>query len=71
MKLGDLAFGQRDDADSREFQLLEERGDIGLVATDPVQRLRQQDVELAVQGIAHQPLPGHRMVLAPEIAASS
>lgn len=35
-------------------RICEERS--GLIAADPVQRLGQQNVELTVLGIAHQPL---------------
>ena len=56
MQFGDFTLGQRDDADAREFQVLVERGDIRLIAADPVQRLGQEDVELAMLRIAHQPL---------------
>jgi len=47
VKLGDLAFGQSDDPDAREFEMLVEDGHIGLVARDAVQGFGQHDVELA------------------------
>lgn len=56
MKLGDFAFGQRNDSDAREFQMLVEGRHVRLIAADPVQRLGKQDVELAMLRIAHQPL---------------
>jgi hypothetical protein len=37
---------QRDDRHAGEAQVLEEGRDVGLVATDPVERLRQHEVEL-------------------------
>ena len=56
MKLADLALCQRHNGDARELQMLVERGDIGLIAADPVQCLGKQDIELAVLPIPHQPL---------------
>ena len=45
MQLADLAFGEGDDGNAREAQMLEQRGDIGLIAGDPVERLGQHYVE--------------------------
>ena len=47
MQLADLALGQRDDRHAGEAQLLEEAGDVLLVAAEPVERLGQHDVEAA------------------------
>jgi|GEM_PF-2026179 len=56
MQFRDLAFGQRDDGDAREFQMLVEGSHVRLIAADPVQRLGQEDVELAMLRITHEPL---------------
>ena len=45
MQFADLAFGQGDDGDAGELQMLEQRGDIGLVAADAVERLGQHYIE--------------------------
>lgn len=47
MQLADLALGQRDDRHPGEFEVLEQRRNISLVAADPVQRLCHHHVELA------------------------
>src|SRR3546814_12281312 len=47
VKLGDLAFGQSDDPDARELEMLVQDGHIGLVARNAVQGFGQHDVELA------------------------
>jgi hypothetical protein len=47
VKLTDLAFGESDDLHAREAQMLEQRGDIRLIAGNPVQGLAQHDIELA------------------------
>nr|WP_251366462.1 hypothetical protein [Aeromonas hydrophila] len=56
MKLRDFVLGQGDDGDAREFQMLVEGRHVRLIAADPVQRLGQQDIELALLRIAHQAL---------------
>jgi hypothetical protein len=56
MKLGDFPFRQRGDGDACEFQMLVEGGNVCLIAADAVQRLGQEDVELAMLRIAHQSL---------------
>ncbi|SFU18864.1 hypothetical protein SAMN05518861_12023 [Mesorhizobium sp. YR577] len=56
MQFGDFPFGQGDDADASELQLLVERGDIGLIAADPIQCLGQQDIELSMLRVTHEPL---------------
>ena len=45
VKLGDLAFGQRNDGDPGEAQSLEHGGDIFLVTADAVEGLRQNQAE--------------------------
>jgi hypothetical protein len=55
MKSGDLAFG-RDDLHAREAPLLEQRGDIRLIAGDPAQRLAQHHIEPAALRILQQRL---------------
>ena len=45
MQLADLALGQRDQLDAGEAQLLEQAGDVLLVAAKPVERLGHDDVE--------------------------
>ena len=47
MQLGNLAFRQGHQLDAGEFEPLVQPGDIFLVARQPVQRLRQHDVEAA------------------------
>lgn len=56
MKLGDFTLGQGHDGDACKLQMLVERGNVSLITADPVQRLGQQDIELAMLRIAHQPL---------------
>ncbi len=56
MKLGDFALSQGDDGDTCKFQMLVEGRHVCLIAADTVQRLGQEDVELAVLRIPHQPL---------------
>jgi hypothetical protein len=56
MQLGDFAFGQSDDSHTGKAQMLEQRGHIGLVAGDAIQRLGQDDVEPAALGILQQGL---------------
>ncbi|KQM41140.1 hypothetical protein ASE59_02330 [Sphingomonas sp. Leaf10] len=45
MKLRHVTFGQRVNADVRELETLIDRRDIGLVAGDPIDRLRTDDIE--------------------------
>lgn len=47
MKLADLTLGQRDDGHAGELQVLEECGDVGLVAADAVQRFGEHHIEAA------------------------
>ena len=47
MQLGNLAFRQGHQLDAGEFEPLVQAGDIFLVARQPVQRLREHDVEAA------------------------
>jgi hypothetical protein len=54
MQLADLAFGQGDDADAGKAQPLEQRGDVLLVARQPVQRLGHDDVERGLPGTFEQ-----------------
>ncbi len=56
MQLADFALGQSDNAHAREFQLLVEGCHVSLIAADPVQRLRQQDFEVAALRVPHKPL---------------
>ncbi len=56
MQFRDLSLGQRDDGDACKFQMLVEVRNICLIAVDPVQRLGQENVELAMLRIAHEPL---------------
>ena len=51
-----FTFGQGDDGDAREFEMLVEGRHIGLIAADPVQRLGQQDIERAMPRFVHKPL---------------
>ncbi len=46
MQFGDVAFRQRDDARARKAQPLVDPGNVLLVATQPVERLRDDDIEL-------------------------
>ena len=45
VKLADLALGEGDDGNAGEAQMLEQRGDIRLIAGNPVQCLGQHHVE--------------------------
>lgn len=56
MELTDLAFSEGDDGNSREAQMLEQRGDIGLIARDPVEGLGQHYFELPALCIPQQRL---------------
>ena len=56
VKLTDLALGEGDDGDIREAQVLEQRGDIRLIAGDPVQRLGQHDIKHTALRILQQRL---------------
>ncbi len=47
MQLVDLAFRKRDDHHAGEPQMLVEDCDVGLVATHPVERLGDHDLEQA------------------------
>ncbi len=56
MKLADLPFGQGDDLHAREAQMLEQSGDIRLIAGDAVQRLTQHHIESAPLSILQERL---------------
>jgi hypothetical protein len=56
VQVGDVAFGDRDDVDAGKRQSLEEASGVFLVAAESIQRLGQDDIESAVEGIAHQRL---------------
>lgn len=56
MQFGDVALGQRHDADAGEGEPLVERRHILLVARQPVERLGHDHVELAVASVAEQAL---------------
>ncbi len=70
VQVRDVALGERDDVDAGKGQSLEEAGGVFLVAAEPVQRLGEDDIESAIQRIAHQRLEtraeqrrtGHRVV---------
>src|SRR3546814_4041632 len=47
VQLGDFAFGKRDERHARELQMLVERRDIGLIARHAIERLGEEDIELA------------------------
>ena len=47
MQFGDLAFGQGDDPNAREFEMLVEDGHVSLIARNAVQGFGQHDVEFA------------------------
>src|SRR3546814_16618324 len=51
VQLGDFAFGERDERDARDLEMLVEGGHVGLVARHAVERLRQHTIELA--GLCH------------------
>jgi len=51
MQFGDFALGQGDDANPGEGEVLEENRHVGLIATDPIQRLGQHDLEFSGLGI--------------------
>ena len=72
MELVDLALRQGEDADAREAEMLVEHRDVRLVATHPVERLGEHNVELSVPRVLEQ-RPGHRgggLTLEPETAPS-
>src|SRR3546814_3785518 len=56
VQLGDFAFGKRDERHARELQMLVERRDIGLIARHAIERLGEDDIELARLRIGQQPL---------------
>ncbi len=56
VQLVDLALGQGDDLNAGEVQVLEQGGDVGLVAADAVQRLGQDNFELTALGVLQQGL---------------
>ena len=56
VKLADLAFREGNDGDTREAQMLEQRGDIRLIAGDPIQRLGQHDIKHTALRILQQRL---------------
>ncbi len=60
-----VALGQRDDADPGEGKALEQPGGVFLAAAKAVQRLGE-DIESAVQRIAHQRLETGTSSVAPE-----
>src|SRR3546814_7780118 len=43
VQLGDFAFGERDEWDARELEMLVEGGNVGLIARHAVERLRQHN----------------------------
>jgi hypothetical protein len=47
VKLADFAFRQGDDLHPREAKMLEQGGNVSLIAANAVQRLGQHDIELA------------------------
>jgi len=47
MKLADLTFGERDDRHPGKTQMLEQGGDICLIAADAVEGFRHHDIEHA------------------------
>ncbi|ARW10877.1 hypothetical protein S101447_01815 [Acetobacter ascendens] len=51
MQFADLALGQGNDRHPSEFQVLEQGGDVCLVARDAIQRLGQYDIEPSGLGI--------------------
>src|SRR3546814_4258505 len=52
----DLTFGERDQRHPRKLQMLEERRDIGLITRHAVERLGEDDIELAGLRVSEQPL---------------
>src|SRR5271169_1159247 len=56
VQLADFAFGQRDDRHTGETQMLKQRGDIRLIATDAIERFRYHDVELLALSILQERL---------------
>jgi hypothetical protein len=54
VQVRDVAFGERGDVDAGESEALEEAGGVFLVATESVQRFREDDVEPPVQRVPHQ-----------------
>jgi len=54
VKLPDLAFSKGDNADACKGHLLEEGGDMFLITTDAIERLGQNNVELALAGSGEQ-----------------
>jgi hypothetical protein len=71
VKLGDLAFAQRDDLHAREAEMLEPRRHGSLVAPHTIQALGQHALELAALSVLQERLmPGRGITLASETAAS-
>ena len=56
MKLGDFAFGQRDDLHASETEMLEQRRHVGLIARDAVQCFGEHNLKLATLGVLQQRL---------------
>ena len=56
MELSDFSFCQGDDRHAGELQMLEQGGDVGLIAAYPVQRLGEHQVKLALLRILQQHL---------------
>ena len=56
MQLGDFAFSERDEWDARKLQMLEQCRHIGLIARHAVERLGEDDIELARLRVGEQPL---------------
>lgn len=71
MQFADLAFGQGNDRNAHERQMIEQRRHVGLIAANPVQRLGQHRVELARLRVPQHGLDtGRRIMLDPEMPAS-
>jgi hypothetical protein len=54
VKLANISLGQCYDLDISEAHPLEHSGDILLVAADPIQRLRINELEVTPRGILHE-----------------
>lgn len=56
VKLADLAFGQGYDGNVRKAQVLEQRCDVRLIATDAVERFSQHNIEPVALGVLQERL---------------
>ena len=56
MEVRDFAFSKSHDTDTKEGQTLEEAGSVFLISTEAVERLGEDDIELALERTAHQRL---------------